>query len=108
MAATFETKTRTFEANQAVRKDEFEALSKAIEIISSPDVAGSYATHVNLVQGPLPSFLQLRGSPRHVAVRERAVEYLQGKAKSLSSRVLLSAAAELAGNPFEKVVAMVQ
>merc|ERR1719284_1880923 len=59
MTATFEAKTRTFEANQGVRKEELEALSKAIEIISSPDVANSYAEHITLAQGASSSFLQI-------------------------------------------------
>merc|ERR1719498_427719 len=45
--ATFEAKTATYEANQKVRKEEIEALGKAIEIISNPNVSGSYAEHVN-------------------------------------------------------------
>merc|ERR1719436_653156 len=49
MTATFEAKTATYNENQKVRKGELEAISKAIEIISSPDVAGSYAGHINAV-----------------------------------------------------------
>jgi hypothetical protein len=111
MTATFEAKTRTYEANQEVRRNELEALAKAIEIISAPDVAGSYAGHINLVEVTSKgsaSFLQMRRSSRRVSVRQHAAEYLQRRAKSLSSKVLLSVAAEIAGNPFEKVVSMIQ
>merc|ERR1719276_102570 len=45
--ATHEAKTATFEANQKVRKEEIEAIGKAIEIIANPDVSGSYSKHVN-------------------------------------------------------------
>merc|ERR1719410_2769649 len=46
MEATFKSKTATFDANQQVRAEELEALSKAIEIISNPDVVASYEKHV--------------------------------------------------------------
>merc|ERR1719388_47825 len=61
MTATFEAKTATYKENQKVRKGELEALSKAIEIISSPEVAGSYAGHVNaaMAQTQVVSLLQL-------------------------------------------------
>jgi hypothetical protein len=111
MTATFEAKTRTYEANQEVRKNELEALSKAIEIISAPDVAGSYADHVNLAEVSskgMDSFLQMRRTSKRVSLRQHAMEYLQRRGKSLSSKVLLAAAADVAGNPFEKVVTMIQ
>merc|ERR1719440_2345052 len=47
MTATFEAKTETFKTNQEVRKQELEAITKAIEIISDPAVAASYADHIN-------------------------------------------------------------
>merc|ERR1719377_344212 len=50
MKATFAAKTDTFKANQVVRKQELEAISKAIEIISNPDVSASYGKHIGLVQ----------------------------------------------------------
>merc|ERR1719401_2016742 len=57
MQATFTVKSDAFSQNQQVRKGELEALAKAIEIISSPAVAGSYKEHVNLAQTPF--FLQM-------------------------------------------------
>merc|ERR1719446_1208556 len=48
--STYKTKSATYEANQQVRQEEIEALGKAIEIISNPDVSGSYAKHVNFLQ----------------------------------------------------------
>merc|ERR1719399_406101 len=62
--ATYEAKSAQYEANQKVRADELEALGKAIEVISSPALAGSYAAHVNLAQvspgaRPATTLLQL-------------------------------------------------
>merc|ERR1719375_1541265 len=60
MTATFAAKSDQFKANQEVRKQELEAIGKAIEIIADPSVAGSYGKHINLVQAGKTTFLQLR------------------------------------------------
>merc|ERR1719478_2012802 len=60
MKATYAAKSDTFKANQEVRKQELEAIGKAIEIISNPNVAASYGEHVSLAQAPKSTFLQLR------------------------------------------------
>merc|ERR1719159_38321 len=84
--ATYKVKTEAYNANQKVRADEIEALGKAIEIISDPTVADSYAKHVKLVQ--VPSLLQTSSSARRVVAKERVVAFLQRKAGSLSSKAL--------------------
>lgn len=104
MEATHASKTATYEENQRVRVAELEAISKAIEIISSPAVAGSYAKHVNLVQ---VSLLQVARSHRRVSVKQ-AVALLSKRARSLGSRELAVLATAVAGNPFEKVIGMVE
>merc|ERR1719261_371060 len=80
MTATFEAKTAQYEANQEVRKNELEAISKAIEIISAPDVAGSYSDHINLAEVAAKSFLQMK--MERATVRKQATEYLQKRAKA--------------------------
>jgi len=111
MKATFEAKTATYKENQVVRKDEIEALSKAIEIISSPDVAGSYAGHINealVQQGKAVSLLQVGAAKRRSAAQQLAVAFLQKKAGALSSKTLARFAMEAAANPFEKVIEMIK
>jgi len=83
-----------------------EALAKAIEIISSPNVADSYAGHVKLAQ--VPNFLQMKSSSRRVLVKDRATIYLQKRAASLKSKTLAALATEMAANPFAKVVDMIK
>ena len=68
-------KTEAFVRNQEVRKQELAALNKAIEIISAPNVADSYAGHVNLAQ--TPSFLQTQSTSQRVAIKQRAADLLQ-------------------------------
>jgi hypothetical protein len=116
MKVTFSSKKSQFEANQEVRQQELEALDKAMEIIANPDVAASYETHIKLVQLPKAnaitklSFLQERSqaaSARALA-RGHAIEFLKAKAKALSSDVLRTLAADIAKNPFAKVIEMIK
>ena len=74
--ATFAAKSATYEGNQKVRTEELEALSKAIEIISDPTVAGSYKEHINLAQIPLGkvSLLQTESSKQRLATKRAAME----------------------------------
>merc|ERR1719401_1607009 len=106
--ATFAAKTATFNANQALRKGELEALSKAIEIISSPSVADSYKEHINLAQVKGVSLLQTESRRQQNVARLQAAEYLRRRAKALSSKVLASFASQVAANPFEKVIGMIE
>lgn len=101
-----EQKTEVFLGNQQVRKDELAALNKAIEIISSPNVADSYAGHVNLVQKP--SFLQTQSTSQRVAIKQRAAELLRKRGRALSSKLLSTLATDVAANPFIKVVDMIK
>merc|ERR1719181_945585 len=85
MKATFAAKTATFKANQEVRRQELDAIAKAIEIISDPDVAKSYASHINLAQVSKTTFLQVRSVRSRVSASNVAVAFLNKKAKLLSS-----------------------
>mmetsp|Transcript_11162 Transcript_11162/g.18446 ORF Transcript_11162/g.18446 Transcript_11162/m.18446 type:complete len:653 (-) Transcript_11162:44-2002(-) len=107
MTATFEAKTETFNANQVVRKDELEAISKAIEIISDPTVAGSYKEHINLAQTKL-SLLQVRSAKSRARSRHQVAAFLQKKARMLSSTVLRDLAKQVEANPFDKVIQMIE
>jgi len=109
MKATFAAKTDTFKANQEVRKQELVAISKAIEIISNPNVSGSHSKHIGLVQTAKTSFLQVRSeSSSRVSARRNVALFLQKKAQLLSSKVLKEAAAQVANSPFDKVVKMIE
>lgn len=106
-SATFEEKAAVYEENQKVRKDELAALGKAVEIISSPSVDGSYAKRVNaasLTQLAPVSFLQVGSS----APLDRAVALLAEKAHALNSRALLRAASGAQGGGFDKVARMIE
>jgi len=107
MKATFAAKADQFKANQEVRKQELEAIDKAIEIIADPSVAGSYGEHVNLAQMKA-SFLQLGSAKARVSARHEVATFLQSKARALSSETLKNLATQIEGNPFDKVVQMIK
>jgi len=106
---TFKAKSATFDQNQKVRHDELAAIGKAIEIMSSPEVSGSYSKHVNLAQQPT-SLLQLSRSQQREAARKQAAEFLSKRAGALNSQVLASFAAQMTAKPqsFAKVIDMVE
>lgn len=107
---TFKSKAVTFKANQQVRKDELQAIAKAVEIISSPDVASSYAEHINLAQLATrgTALVQTRSANTRSAVCQKAAALLQGRARALSSTVLASIAEQVATNPFTKVIQLIE
>jgi len=110
--ATYKAKTATYEANQKVRQEEVEAIDKAVEIISNPNVSGSYGKHVNaeFVQSPRKlSLLQVHSASRRQAARNEAAVFLRKRAQELNSKTLASFVAKLAENgPFDKVVKMIE
>lgn len=103
--ATFATKSAQYEDNQKVRQSEIEAIGKAIEIISDQSVSGSYGKYIKLAQ---TTFLQIRSASSRVSARTRAASYLQKRANMLASQRLGSLAAQMASNPFDKVIQMIK
>lgn len=106
MTSVHEQKSEVYAQNQEVRKAELAALKKAIEIISAPNVADSYAGHINLAQQP--SFLQVASASERVQTKTRVAEFLKKRARVLSSNLLAKAAADIAANPFTKVINMIE
>jgi predicted nucleic acid-binding Zn-ribbon protein len=108
---TFSEKKSQFEANQEVRAQELEALGKAIEIIANPTVSQAATSRlVQLPTGGKLSFLQQgsHAAAERALARGNAAEFLRSKAKALSSNVLEAMAADIASNPFAKVVDMIK
>lgn len=110
--STFEVRESTFQVNQKVRQEELEAIAKAIEVMSSPEVVGAYADHVeSLAQAPnsgVMAMLQTRRASRRGAAKERVAGLLAARAKALGSRELSALAARVAANPFAKVIDMIE
>merc|ERR1719453_2014974 len=85
MVATCEQKATDFVSRQQLRREELEAVQKAIEIISSSAVAGNAEKHLpTLLQTPGTSLSQLRADG-HSPTQGRVAQYLQSKAQQLNS-----------------------
>merc|ERR1719393_40135 len=92
LVATCDQKASDFDARQELRAQELEAISKAMEIISSGAVAGSAEKHLpGLVQQP-ESLVQLRSESAQRQNQAEAARFLRSRATSLNSRVLSSIA----------------
>merc|ERR1719160_958143 len=93
-------KSSDFESRQELRQEELEAIDKAIEIVSSPELAGAAAK--NLVPGSSAFSFALRGGDR-APVQRQVAAFLESRASKLNSRVLSMLAIKIGENPFAKV-----
>jgi hypothetical protein len=98
-----------YEKNQVVRIGEIKALTQAIEIMSSGDVTGMGEQHLpaSLLQTQTSALAQLR-STQEGFVRQRVVDFLQGRAQKLGSKYLALIASRAGSDPFAKVKKMIK
>jgi chromosome segregation ATPase len=110
LIAQCEQKSNDFASRQQLRAEELEAIQKAIEIISSPEVAGNAGKHLSLIQS-----FALRAShmSKGKTTAPTVVAYLQGRASNLQSKSLRMLAMQVAeteremADPFKKVKKMI-
>jgi len=107
LVATCEQKATDFQARQALRAEELEAIEKAIEIISSNAVSGNAEKHLpSALLQRWSSLVSLRSSLSSAsAAQDRAAGMLLERAQRLDSRVLSAVAMRMrmGADPFEKV-----
>jgi len=107
LTATCEQKAVDFEARQQLRAEELQAISKAIEIISSGAVEGAADKHLPGLLQRGTALAQLRAEAQS-GLRARAALLLQSRARKLGSAMLSLAAQRAAADPFGKVKKMIQ
>jgi len=107
--ATCETKSSDFEARQALRAGEIEAVEKAIEILSGDSVAGAAEKHLPaMLQTKKPaSFVQLRSVAKDPS-QVQVAAFLNDQAQRLDSRILRALAVRVTEDPFKKVAKMIK
>jgi len=104
-----DSKSKIFEENQVLRKGEIQAISKAAEILSSPDVSGSAEKHLPTMIQAAGSFAQLRSEgSKDGDSRRKAAAFLQSKARKLGSKYLAMMSLRVAEDPFVKVKKMIK
>merc|ERR1719191_1981685 len=101
-----ETKTADFDKRQEVRQGEIEAIQKAIEIMSSSDIASGTQHLPSLVQSA-PTLVQLRSNSASVSQKSLA-EFLSTRATKLHSKLLSFVAVRAGDDPFKKVTKMIK
>jgi len=114
LTATCEQKASDFESRQQLRAEEIEAIGKAIEILSSPEVLGAAEQHLSLAQAPAKkgiALVQLRGGEnaegKTEGIRRRVRDFLEAKGKLLHSDRLTLLAEKMMADPFAKVKKMI-
>jgi len=106
--------SKDYEQRQQTRKEEIEAILKAIEIISSPNVSGAGDKHLpSLIQQsqgkPRSSFSQLRSSSSDIPRNQMKVaEFLMERARNSKSELLEAMSARVSADPFAKVKQMIK
>jgi len=102
-------KTQDFNARQKLRQEELDAITKAMEIMGSKDVAGAGDKHLpGLVQvSSQPALAQLRSSTIS-PIQKQLSEFLAERAKDTNSALLAQVAQAAAANPFGKVKKMIK
>jgi len=114
MNAECRQKGTDFESRQKLRTEELEAISQAIEILSSDTVSGHAEKYLPtlLQKRAAASFLQLRASGRNPVgqvspVQDRVADFLAQRAGKSNSRMLAMLAAQVQNDPFDKVKKMI-
>jgi septal ring factor EnvC (AmiA/AmiB activator) len=103
-----------FESRQKLRGEEIEGLEKAIEIISSGQVAGAGEEHlpslVQVQQRGVASLVQVRSSRSddHSPVQEQIAEFLAARGRSCNSNLLAMVSQRVSTDPFVKVKKMIK
>jgi hypothetical protein len=101
-----DSKSKDFESRQMLRREELEAINKAIEIMLSGAVSGAGEKHLPQLLQTEESFSLLR-SATDAPAKARAMQYLQQKASTSKSH-LLALVAQQMGGPFDKVKKMIK
>jgi len=108
-------KSKEFEARQALRAEELEALQKAVEIVSSPGVAGSAERHLPAAMLELGASrpralvqLQSGDAAGRAPAQARAASMLRERASRTHSAFLATIAGRVSEDPFAKVRKMIK
>jgi len=111
-------KSKDYESRQVTRAGEIEAIQKAIEIISSPEVSGAAETHlpgaafIEQKRAGASVLAQLRksGTPEYAgsALQSKVVALLLQRSQEAKSDLLAMVAGRVGEDPFGKVKKMIK
>jgi predicted nucleic acid-binding Zn-ribbon protein len=99
-------KQLSFDEKQKLRAEEIEAIEKAVEILSSPEVSGNSEKYLELAQSKkATSLIQAdhKSYANSQGIRRKVREFLEGEGHRLNSKALSMLAEKIAADPFAKV-----
>jgi len=107
MTTSCKEKGLSFDEKQQLREEEIEAIGKAVEILSSPEVAGQHEKHLQLAQERVgaASLVQLRAAVESPRVKVR--QFIAKEGQRLHSKNLALLAQKMTADPFVKVKKMI-
>merc|ERR1719420_2567338 len=109
LVAQCEQKSIEFDSRQQMRKEELEALTKAIEIMSDGAVSGNAEKHLPTLMQRKQSFGLRRSAGKTSLSQRRVSVFLSEHARKAESRLLQEVAEKvLQGGPFDKVKQMIE
>jgi len=101
-------KKADFESRQQLRAEELETLKKAIEIISSEEVAGAGDKYLpTFVQTSLKSLAQTQSKQQN-PLQSKISAFLAERARTTGSRILSELSQQVTANPFKKVKKLIK
>jgi len=103
-------KSFSFQEKQQLRAEEIEALTKATEILSSPDVLGNAEKHLSLAQTSTARALLQTASGsegQNQGVHRQVRDFLAAEGSRLHSQSLTLLAQRITADPFAKVKKMI-
>merc|ERR1719346_964045 len=101
-------KKTDFESRQKLRAEELETLKKAMEIISSEEVAGAGDKYLpTFLQTSLKSLAQTQSKQQN-PLQLKISAFLSERARTTGSRVLSEMSQQVTANPFKKVKKLIK
>eukprot|EP00927_Polykrikos_kofoidii_P014993 TRINITY_DN16644_c0_g1_i1.p1 TRINITY_DN16644_c0_g1~~TRINITY_DN16644_c0_g1_i1.p1 ORF type:complete len:708 (+),score=158.10 TRINITY_DN16644_c0_g1_i1:73-2124(+) len=104
-------KAADYESRQSLRDDEMQALTKAVELLSSSAVSGAAAVHLPtaaLLSSRTSSFAQLRGSSAASPTQLEVADLLHEVSERVGSHELAALAVSARDDPFAKVKMLIE
>jgi hypothetical protein len=111
LSAQCEVKSESYAARTKMRKEELEAIAKAIEIMSDASVSGAADKYLPSMIQKKSSLALLRSSADAALRRsdtDRAAKFLKARGFVLGSKRLSLIATKMSTDPFAKVVSMIK
>merc|ERR1719502_4310 len=101
-------KQAAYDERQKLRGEELDAITQAIEILSSGDVSGAADKHLPTMLLQMQSRVQAKAYDPFVAAQQQVARLLSARADKYNSNLLSMLATRVSADPFKKVKKMIR